>query len=67
LSKSSTRETIGARNLIIDVPWDRETIVGGTWRAESWQRYLGRGIAEEILRNGIEPLLGGAEPGSALS
>lgn len=46
-----------ARNLIIDVPWDRESICRRYMESGAWQRYLDRGIAEDELRDGIEPFL----------
>ena len=51
-----------ARNLIIDVPWDRQTICRRYMKSRAWRRYLNRGVPEKVLRNGIEPLLGEAEP-----
>jgi len=51
-----------ARNLIIEVPWHRESICQRYMETGAWQRYLDRGIAEEELRNGIEPFLDRAEP-----
>ena len=46
-----------ARNLIIDVPWDRESICRRYKESRAWQRYLDRGIAEDELRKGLEPFL----------
>ncbi len=51
-----------ARNLIIDVPWDRETVCRRYMESRTWQRCLERGVPEEVLRSGIEPLLDKAEP-----
>jgi hypothetical protein len=50
-----------ARNLIIDVPWDRESICRRYVETRAWQRYRDRGIPEDELRNGIEPVLDGTE------
>jgi hypothetical protein len=51
-----------ARNLIIDVPWEPERVCRRYTESRVWERYLNRGIAENELRKGIEPLLGGVEP-----
>jgi hypothetical protein len=51
-----------ARSLIIDVPWDRESTCKRYMETDAWQTYLHRGIPEEELRKGIEPLLDKAEP-----
>ena len=51
-----------ARNLIIDVPWDPERVCRRYTESRAWERYLNRGIAEDELRKGIEPLLDGVEP-----
>jgi hypothetical protein len=51
-----------ARNLIIDVPWEPERVCRRYTESRAWERYLNRGIAEDELRKGIEPLLDGVEP-----
>ncbi len=51
-----------ARNLIVDVPWDRELVCRRFMESRAWQKYRDRGIDEEELRKGIEPLLYNVEP-----
>jgi hypothetical protein len=51
-----------ARNLIIEVPWDRERVIEGYTQKRAWERCLNRGLPEEELLNGIEPLLDNVEP-----
>jgi hypothetical protein len=51
-----------ARNMILDIPWDRETICRTYLEAQAWKRYLSRGIAEDELRKGIDPFLHNVAP-----
>jgi len=51
-----------ATSLIIEVYWDREDVCGSYMAQRVWKKYLDRGIPEKDLREGLEPLLDGAEP-----
>ncbi len=51
-----------ATSLIIEVYWDREDVCGSYMAQRVWKKYLDRGIPETDLREGLEPLLDGAEP-----
>ncbi len=51
-----------AKSLILEMPWDREGICYAFKAGRAWERYVGRGIDAKILRQGIEPLLEGADP-----
>jgi hypothetical protein len=51
-----------ARNMIVDVPWDRETVCRTYLEVQAWKRYLGRGIGKNELRKGIDPFLHNVAP-----
>jgi hypothetical protein len=46
-----------ADSLILEVPWDKEPICRGYLDTRAWKRYLNRGISENQLRKGLDPLL----------
>jgi len=51
-----------AKSLILEVSWDKELICRRYKESRAWKKYLNRGIPEEELEKGLEPLLGGAKP-----
>ena len=51
-----------ANNLIIEIPWDKEHICRRYMDSRAWEKYLNRGIPEEELQKGLEPLLEGTQP-----
>ncbi len=51
-----------ANSLIIEIPWDREPICRRYMDSLAWKKYLNRGIPEEELRKGLDPLLEGTKP-----
>ena len=51
-----------ANSLILEVPWDKESICRRYMDTRAWEKYLNRGIPEEELRKGLESLLHDAKP-----
>ena len=51
-----------ATNLVLEVPWDPDLVCRKYRQKRGWENYLDRGIAEEDLKKGLEPLLIDAEP-----
>jgi hypothetical protein len=51
-----------ANSLILEVSWDKEYICRRYIDSRAWKKYLNRGIPEEELQKGLEPLLDGAKP-----
>lgn len=51
-----------AASLLLSVPWDRELICRRFLESEDWRNYFNRGIPEERLKMGLEPLLRNAAP-----
>lgn len=51
-----------ARNLVLEVPWDREDVCRRYMETRAWKKYLNRGIAESRLQKGLEPLLADPKP-----
>jgi len=51
-----------ARSFILEMPWDREQVCHAFLTSRAWEAYRGRGIPDEILREGLEPFLREAEP-----
>jgi hypothetical protein len=51
-----------ASSLILEVALDKEHICRRYRDGHAWEKYLHRGISEQVLRKGIEPLLDGAKP-----
>lgn len=51
-----------ALNLVLDLPWDAESVCRRYRDTRAWERVKDRGISADELRNGIEPLLEGASP-----
>jgi hypothetical protein len=51
-----------ARNLIIEVPWERQRVGQRYMECRAWERYLNRGIREDELMRGVELLLDNVEP-----
>ncbi len=51
-----------AVSLIIEVSWDPESICRKYREGKNWEKYLNRGVPEQELKKGIEPLLAGADP-----
>jgi len=51
-----------ANSLILEVSWDKEYICQRYMDSRAWKKYLNRGIPEEELQKGLEPLLDGAQP-----
>jgi hypothetical protein len=49
-------------SLILEIPWDPEHVCRRYRDSASWEKYRNRGVDDGALRNGLEPLLGGAEP-----
>ena len=51
-----------ANSLILEVSWNKEHICRRYMDSRAWKKYLNRGISEEKLQKGLEPLLNGAKP-----
>lgn len=51
-----------ARSFILEMPWDREQVCRAFLTSRAWEAYRGRGIPDEVLREGLEPFLKEAEP-----
>jgi len=51
-----------ATNLILEIGWDAEQVCRKYRDGRSWEKYLGRGIAEDRLNKGLELFLEGAKP-----
>ena len=51
-----------ATNLILDVEWDPELVCRRYRDSRSWENYLNRGIPEDTLKEGLEPLIENAAP-----
>jgi hypothetical protein len=51
-----------AKSMIIDVLWDREQVCRRFVDQRNWTKYLHRGISEERLKRGLEPLLVNPKP-----
>jgi hypothetical protein len=51
-----------AVRLLVEVLWDAEQVCRRFIDGEGWRRYLDRGVSEEKLKKGLEPLLAGAQP-----
>ena len=51
-----------ANSLILEVSWNKEHICRRYMDSRAWKKYLNRGISEEKLQKGLEPLLDGAKP-----
>ncbi|MBF0506936.1 MAG: hypothetical protein HQL09_08870 [Nitrospirae bacterium] len=51
-----------ATNLVLEITWDAEDVCRKYRESRSWGKYLDRGIPEEELKKGLEPLLVDAEP-----
>lgn len=51
-----------AKSLVIDLPWDKETVCKSFIKNRAWEKYANRGIPETELQKGLEKLLEGAEP-----
>lgn len=49
-----------AKSLILEVSWDAEQVCRRYRDTRRWEKYLNRGIPEEALKRGLEPLLVGA-------
>jgi hypothetical protein len=49
-----------AKSLIIEVSWDPELVCRRYRESRSWEKYVNRGIPQEVLARGLEPLLAGA-------
>lgn len=62
VSKKSYDGKYKAIRWIVEAPWDREHVRRRFRESNGWRRYLQRGISEEKLREGLEPLLEGAHP-----
>ncbi|HSB30478.1 MAG TPA: hypothetical protein VLD55_02660 [Candidatus Sulfobium mesophilum] len=51
-----------ATNLVLEVPWDSESVCKRYMEKRGWEKYLARGIPEEDLKRGLEVFLNDAEP-----
>ena len=51
-----------ANSLILEVFWNKEHICRRYKETRAWNKYLNRGIPEEELQKGLEPLLDGTKP-----
>jgi len=51
-----------ANSLIIEISWNKEHICRRYMDNRAWKKYLYRGIPEEELQKGLEPLLDGTQP-----
>lgn len=62
LCQESHQGNYQAKSLILEMPWDRDRVCHTFKASRAWERYVDRGIAPEILRQGIDPFLEGSEP-----
>ncbi len=60
--RESHRGDYQATSLILEVPWDRQSVCRKFTACRCWERYRNRGIPDEDLDRGLEPLLGDAAP-----
>ena len=51
-----------ATSLLLHVPWDRERVCRRYLEEKNWEKYTNRGVPEEKLRRGLEPVLEGSDP-----
>jgi hypothetical protein len=51
-----------ARSLILEIQWDKESSCRKYIDNQAWKRYLNRGLSEDDLKKGLEPLLGLVKP-----
>jgi hypothetical protein len=51
-----------ALNLVLDVPWNSESVCRRYREIRAWERIRDRGISEVELSRGLEPFLEGASP-----
>lgn len=51
-----------ATSLVLNVPWNRERVCRKFLEGRNWEKYSNRGVPEEDLRRGLEPVLEGSEP-----
>lgn len=51
-----------AVSLILEVPWDTAHVCRQYREGRAWEHYLDRGIPEDELKRGLEPMLQEAEP-----
>lgn len=51
-----------ATNLVLEMPWDSESVCKRYMEKRGWEKYLARGIPEEDLKRGLELFLNDAEP-----
>ena len=51
-----------ATSLLLHVAWDRKRVCKRYLEGRNWEKYTHRGVPEEKLRRGLEPVLEGSEP-----
>ncbi len=51
-----------AKNLIVDLPWDKEQVCRTFTESNAWEKYINRGIPEAELKRGLEHIVAGTEP-----
>jgi len=62
VEKGAHQGNYEARNFILELPWDREHVYRAFLASRAWERYRGRGISDEVLREGLGPFLKETEP-----
>lgn len=62
LDKESHHGNYRARSLILEAPWNPESVFRRFKEGRSWERYVNRGISEADLQRGLESLLGDPKP-----
>jgi hypothetical protein len=62
VDKANHSGNFQANSLILEVSWNKEHICRRYMDSRAWKKYLNRGIPEEELQKGLEPLLDGAKP-----
>lgn len=62
LDKETHEGNYRAKSLILESPWDADTVFRSFKEGCSWERYTNRGIPEAGLRQGLESLLGNPSP-----
>ncbi len=62
VERADFRGLYQATNLILEVPWDAAYVCRRYAETMGWKKYLNRGIPEDDLKKGLEPLLAKAEP-----
>ncbi len=61
VEREDFRGNYQATNLVLEVPWDSDSVCKKYREKRGWEKYLDRGIPEEDLKRGLEPFLADVE------